>query len=51
MNKLKVRFMLIVCQFIGDWYLSQSADDIGREKRVTSLKNLMIELQDEIDTV
>jgi len=50
MHKLKIRFMLVVCQFIGDWYISQLVDDSVRKKRVVSLKDLTTELQDELDT-
>jgi len=51
MHKLKVRFMLIVCQFIGDWYMSQSVDDEGRSKRLKSITDLAKDLKDEQETV
>jgi len=50
MNKLKVRFMLIVCQFIGDWYMALAEDDSHREKRLKAIRELASDLIDERDT-
>lgn len=43
MNKFKIRFMLIVCQFIKDWYIEQNR--MGSE----NLYNLVDELKIELD--
>ena len=47
MNKLKVKFMLAVCMFMRDWYISQIKKDEVREIRVNHISGLIDDLEEE----
>jgi len=49
MNKLKVRFMFVVCQFLVDWYTSQTVEDPYRCDRLKKLEDLMVDLRTEYE--
>jgi len=45
MNKLKARFMFLVCQFLIDWYDSQAISNSHRERRLSKLSHFMEDLK------
>lgn len=47
MNKLKVRFMLAVCQFIKDWYWYSVKDPISNPSLQILIDDLNTELEKE----
>ena len=49
MNKLKVKFMFIVCQFLGDWYNSQISKDSNKAKRLKTITSFMEDLKTEYE--
>ena len=49
MSKLKIRFMIIVCQFISDWYKSQIVPHANRTHRLSNLDKLVEDLQTEYE--
>jgi len=49
MNKLKVRFMLVVLEFIRDWYKILTKDDPNQMQRLIKLTNLRADLEKELE--
>ena len=49
MSYIKLKFMFLVCQFIGDWYSSQFIGTSILKERLKSVEELMLDIKTEYE--